>query len=132
MAELPRVRDGMQHSENPRKNSFLNYESAALTAELRRREAAKHCIHPSFTQALCCSCFTARTLEPSRAKLYRAVFITRGAMRHRDAATVVARRSRRFHAMRCAPEFSPVRLQNAQSARAMVRSSAKTFDDGPE
>jgi len=30
MAELPRVRDGMQRSENLRKNSFLNYKSAAL------------------------------------------------------------------------------------------------------
>ena len=51
---------------------------------------------------------------------------------HRDAATMATQMSRRFHAMRCAPEFSAVRLRSAQSARGMVRSSTGTFDDGPE
>ena len=35
MAGLPSVRDAVQRSENKRKNSFLNYESPALTAELQ-------------------------------------------------------------------------------------------------
>jgi hypothetical protein len=30
MAETPSVSNGAQASENPRKNSFLNYKSAAL------------------------------------------------------------------------------------------------------
>ena len=34
----------MQWSENTRKNSVLNYETAALPAELRRHEWRKHCI----------------------------------------------------------------------------------------
>jgi hypothetical protein len=37
--ELPSVSDGVQRSENKRKNSFLNYESPALTAELQARFA---------------------------------------------------------------------------------------------
>ena len=37
MAETPSVRDGAQHCENKRKNSVLNYESPALTAELQAR-----------------------------------------------------------------------------------------------
>jgi hypothetical protein len=39
MAELPRIRDAVQRSENARKISFLNYESPALTAELQARRA---------------------------------------------------------------------------------------------
>jgi hypothetical protein len=35
MAETPSVRNGAQADENPRKNSFFNYESPALTAELQ-------------------------------------------------------------------------------------------------
>jgi len=35
--ETPSVRDAVQRSENTRKNSFLNYESPALTAELQAR-----------------------------------------------------------------------------------------------
>jgi hypothetical protein len=35
MAEIPSVRKGAQASKNPRKNSLLNYESPALTAELQ-------------------------------------------------------------------------------------------------
>jgi hypothetical protein len=35
MAEIPSVRNGAQARENLRKNSFLNYESPALTAELQ-------------------------------------------------------------------------------------------------
>ena len=35
MTETPSVRDGVQSSEIMRKNSFLNYESPALTAELQ-------------------------------------------------------------------------------------------------
>jgi hypothetical protein len=35
MAETPSVRNAAQASENPRKNSLLNYESPALTAELQ-------------------------------------------------------------------------------------------------
>jgi hypothetical protein len=30
MAETPSIRNGVQAGENPRKNSFLNYKSAAL------------------------------------------------------------------------------------------------------
>jgi hypothetical protein len=37
MAELPSVSVAAQRSENARKNSFLNYESPALTAELQAR-----------------------------------------------------------------------------------------------
>jgi hypothetical protein len=37
MAEAPSVRDGAQHCENKRENSFLNYGSPALTAELQAR-----------------------------------------------------------------------------------------------
>jgi len=33
---MPSVRNGAQASENPRKNSLLNYKSAALPAELCR------------------------------------------------------------------------------------------------
>jgi hypothetical protein len=32
---LPMIRNTVQRSENPRKNSLLNYESPALTAELQ-------------------------------------------------------------------------------------------------
>src|SRR5436190_13117047 len=35
MVELPSVRDGVQRREKTRKNSFLNHESPALTAELQ-------------------------------------------------------------------------------------------------
>jgi hypothetical protein len=35
MTELPSVGNGVQHCENERKNSFSNYESPALTAELQ-------------------------------------------------------------------------------------------------
>jgi hypothetical protein len=41
IADLPSVRNVAQVSENERKNSFLNYETAALPAELRRRGAGK-------------------------------------------------------------------------------------------
>ena len=37
MAEMPSVGNGAQAGENERKNSFLNYKSAALPAELCRR-----------------------------------------------------------------------------------------------
>ena len=37
MTETPSVGNGVQRSENTRKNSFLNYESPALTAELQAR-----------------------------------------------------------------------------------------------
>ena len=35
MAEAPSVSIAVQRSETPRKNSYLNYESPALTAELQ-------------------------------------------------------------------------------------------------
>jgi len=35
LAESPSVSNAVQRSENPCKNSFLNYESPALTAELQ-------------------------------------------------------------------------------------------------
>jgi hypothetical protein len=35
MTEMPSIGNGTQHCENKRKNSFLNYESPALTAELQ-------------------------------------------------------------------------------------------------
>jgi hypothetical protein len=41
MAETPSVRNTAQRSENMRKNSFLNYESPALTAELQARRAQR-------------------------------------------------------------------------------------------
>jgi hypothetical protein len=41
MTELPSVSNGVQHCENGRKNSFLNYKSAALPAELFRRKKAE-------------------------------------------------------------------------------------------
>ncbi len=83
------------------------------------------------------------TSAPGAASLYEALDSGRKApahcahhahhASHRDAAaTMATQMSRRFHVMRCAPEFSAVRLRNAQSARGMVRSSAETFDDGPE
>jgi len=37
MAETPSVSNGAQRCENERKNSVLNYESPALTAELQAR-----------------------------------------------------------------------------------------------
>jgi len=37
MAGLPSVRDAVQSGEMTRKNSFLIYESPALTAELQAR-----------------------------------------------------------------------------------------------
>ena len=37
MIEMPSVGKDAQSSENARKNSFLNYESPALTAELQAR-----------------------------------------------------------------------------------------------
>jgi hypothetical protein len=40
LAEAPSVGNAMQRSENGRKNSFLNYESPALTAELQARMRA--------------------------------------------------------------------------------------------
>jgi len=45
-SRLPSVRDAVQAGENPRKNSFLNYESPALTAELQTRidRGLKHSI----------------------------------------------------------------------------------------
>jgi hypothetical protein len=39
--ETPSIRDAVQASENSRKNSLLNYESPALTAELQARRAAR-------------------------------------------------------------------------------------------
>ena len=39
MAEAPSVSIAVQRSENTRKNSFLNYESPALTAELQAQFA---------------------------------------------------------------------------------------------
>jgi hypothetical protein len=44
--ETPTVSNGVQAGENTRKNSFLNYETVALPAELRRREAGKT-LHPT-------------------------------------------------------------------------------------
>jgi hypothetical protein len=41
MTEMPSIGNGTQHCENKRENSFLNYESPALTAELQARNAAK-------------------------------------------------------------------------------------------
>jgi hypothetical protein len=37
MAKSPSIRDAVQSSEITRKNSFFNYESPALTAELQAR-----------------------------------------------------------------------------------------------
>jgi len=37
MIEAPSISVAVQCSENTRKNSFLNYESPALTAELQAR-----------------------------------------------------------------------------------------------
>ena len=42
MAETPSVSDAAQGCENARKNSFLNYESPALTAELQAQLAMKN------------------------------------------------------------------------------------------
>jgi hypothetical protein len=39
--ETPNIRDAMQASENERKNSFLNYEFPALTAELQAPVVAR-------------------------------------------------------------------------------------------
>ena len=50
-----------QHPEKLRKKPSLNYETAALPAELRRREAAKHCIRWRLRQALSCSRFAVRS-----------------------------------------------------------------------
>ncbi len=48
MAEAPSVREAVQRNENTRKNSFLNYESPALTAELQARRAYTRTIqHPA-------------------------------------------------------------------------------------
>ncbi len=46
MTELPSVGNGVQRSENERKNVFSNYESPALTAELQAHfaYALKHSI----------------------------------------------------------------------------------------
>jgi hypothetical protein len=57
MAETPSVRNTAQAGENARKNSFLNYESPALTAELQARitretvkvaPAQEHHFHTAF------------------------------------------------------------------------------------
>ena len=40
MTEIPSVGNGVQHCENARKNSFLNYKSAALSGWLRAQNAA--------------------------------------------------------------------------------------------
>jgi hypothetical protein len=47
MAETPSIRDAVQRSENERKNSFFNYESPALTAELQAHHAPMR-EHPTF------------------------------------------------------------------------------------
>src|ERR1043166_2626275 len=58
MAETPSVSNGAQHCENERKNSVLNYESPALTAELQAHRAmtGEHPIskpqHPIFKDEL--------------------------------------------------------------------------------
>jgi len=39
--ETPSIRNRVQRRENTRKNSFLNYETVALPAELHRRGAGK-------------------------------------------------------------------------------------------
>jgi hypothetical protein len=41
MAETPSIRDAARAGENMRKNSFLNYESPALTAELQAHMCCK-------------------------------------------------------------------------------------------
>jgi hypothetical protein len=41
IAEIPSVRNAVRHCEKLRKNTFLNYESPALTAELQAGRAAK-------------------------------------------------------------------------------------------
>ena len=41
MIEAPSIRAAVQRSENKRKNSFLNYESPALTAELQAHICCK-------------------------------------------------------------------------------------------
>jgi hypothetical protein len=41
MTELPRVSNGVQHSENVRNSLGLNYKSAALPAEIWRSRRAK-------------------------------------------------------------------------------------------
>jgi len=46
-SRLPSNRNAVQQSENARKNSVLNYESPALTAELQARRALKR-EHPIF------------------------------------------------------------------------------------
>ena len=37
IAKMPSVRNAVRHCEKLRKNTFLNYESPALTAELQAR-----------------------------------------------------------------------------------------------
>jgi hypothetical protein len=76
--ELPSVSSDMQSSETLRNSLGLNYETAALPAELRRHERRKHCIHRRWIQA-------------------------RHAYR-RDATTAAARRSRQFRGARCVQE----------------------------
>jgi len=52
MAELRSVSNDMQSSEKIRNSLGLNYETAALPAELCRHERCKHCIHRRRIQAL--------------------------------------------------------------------------------
>jgi hypothetical protein len=52
MAETPSIRDAVQASENACKNSFLNYESPALTAELQARVLGKLRRRKDFVEAV--------------------------------------------------------------------------------
>ena len=49
--KLPGVSNDMQSSETLRNSLGLNYETAALPAELRRRGVVKHCIREQSEQA---------------------------------------------------------------------------------
>ena len=89
-----------------------DYETAALPAELRRRERCKHCIHWRRIQALFCSHFATRTdgAPPRHVKLcVRCLRRARHAS-HRAAATTAARNSRQFPGARCVQECYSARL----------------------
>ena len=144
MAEIPGVRDPMQRGENGRKKPFLNYETVALPAELRRRGRAKDCIHGRFRQAGSCSRFAVRSVDTILNSLQSPAYVVatrslrptrlRGATARQaeDAVTAATRMSRRFHVARCAPEFCLVPLQSARSVHGRAQSSGGRFDDAPE
>jgi hypothetical protein len=79
MTELPSVGNAVQSSEMMRNSLGLNYETAALPAELRRHEWWKHCIHRRRIQALylCPLRYAERSSASSPRKALRKVFATR-------------------------------------------------------